>query len=169
MQHDLRRLAWDEFIGTLKVQFSISEQLHYRIVQRFQGGLVFQADRLVYHSTLGSRVMKKKKRPAPPGAAWRGTNSSAPSRYPLPSRQETLQNISSFFPASRGYNLASTVLYVPCSLDSGQDWMQPDLHCLVWDKFIRTLKVPDPHLSTLNPEPYNRDRFRAKREHLDRF
>ena len=68
MQHDLRRLAWDEFIGTLKVQFSISEQLHYRIVQRFQGGLVFQADRLVYHSTLGSRVMKKKKKPPRPPA-----------------------------------------------------------------------------------------------------
>ena len=28
---------------------------------RFRGGLVFKADRLVYHSTLGSRVIKKKK------------------------------------------------------------------------------------------------------------
>ena len=31
-------------------------------VKRFRGGLVFKAHRLVYHSTLGSRVIKKKKR-----------------------------------------------------------------------------------------------------------
>ena len=28
-------------------------------MKRFRGGLVFKALRLVYHSTLGSRVMKK--------------------------------------------------------------------------------------------------------------
>ena len=31
-------------------------------VQRFRGGLVFKAHRLVYHSTLGLRVIKKKKK-----------------------------------------------------------------------------------------------------------
>ena len=31
-------------------------------VKRFRGGLVFKAHRLVYHSTLGWRVIKKKKR-----------------------------------------------------------------------------------------------------------
>ena len=31
-------------------------------VQRFRGGLVVKAHRLVYHSTLGLRVIKKKKR-----------------------------------------------------------------------------------------------------------
>jgi len=31
-------------------------------VQRFRGGLVFKAHRLLYHSTLGLRVIKKKKR-----------------------------------------------------------------------------------------------------------
>jgi len=31
-------------------------------VQRFQGGLVFKAHRLVYHSTLSWTVMKKKKK-----------------------------------------------------------------------------------------------------------
>ena len=36
----------------------ISKQKH---VQRFQEGLVFKAHRLVRHSTLDSRVMKKKK------------------------------------------------------------------------------------------------------------
>jgi len=30
-------------------------------VNRFRGGLVFKARRLVYHSTLGLRVIKKKK------------------------------------------------------------------------------------------------------------
>ena len=31
-------------------------------MQRFRGGLVFKAHRLLYHSTLGSRVIKKKRR-----------------------------------------------------------------------------------------------------------
>jgi len=31
-------------------------------VQRFRGGLVFEAHRLLYHSTLGLRVLKKKKK-----------------------------------------------------------------------------------------------------------
>ena len=31
-------------------------------MNRFRGGLVFKAHRLLYHSTLGSRVIKKKKR-----------------------------------------------------------------------------------------------------------
>jgi len=31
-------------------------------VQRFRGGLVFKAHRLLYHSTLGLRVMKKRRR-----------------------------------------------------------------------------------------------------------
>ena len=33
----------------------------HRNVQRFRGGLVFKAHRLLYHSTLGLRVKKKKK------------------------------------------------------------------------------------------------------------
>jgi len=41
------------------------EQLLYRNVQRFRGGLVVQAHRRVYHSTLGLRVIKKKKVCAP--------------------------------------------------------------------------------------------------------
>jgi len=43
-------------------QFSISEQLLHRNVKRFQGGLVFKAHRWLHHSTLGSRVIKKKRR-----------------------------------------------------------------------------------------------------------
>ena len=31
-------------------------------VNRFRGGLLFQAHRLLYHSTLGSRGIKKKKK-----------------------------------------------------------------------------------------------------------
>ena len=37
------------------------EQLLRRNVKRFRGGLVFQAHRLLYHSTLGLRVIKKKR------------------------------------------------------------------------------------------------------------
>ena len=37
------------------------EQLLHRNVQRFRGGLVFKAHRLLHPSTLGSRVTKKKK------------------------------------------------------------------------------------------------------------
>ena len=33
-----------------------------RNVKRFQGGLVFKAHRLLYHSTLGLRAIKKKKK-----------------------------------------------------------------------------------------------------------
>ena len=33
-----------------------------RIVRRFRGGLVFKTHRLLYHSTLGSRAIKKKKK-----------------------------------------------------------------------------------------------------------
>ena len=40
----------------------IEEQLLRRDVKRFRGGLVFKAHRLVYHSTLAWRVIKKKKK-----------------------------------------------------------------------------------------------------------
>ena len=43
-------------------QFPVEEQLLYRNVGRFQGGLVFKAQRLVCHSTLGWRIIKKKKK-----------------------------------------------------------------------------------------------------------
>ena len=36
-------------------------QLLHRNVQRFRGGRVFKAHRLLYYSTLGLRVIKKKK------------------------------------------------------------------------------------------------------------
>jgi len=39
----------------------LARELLHRNVQRFRGGLVVKAHRLVYHSTLGSRVIKKKK------------------------------------------------------------------------------------------------------------
>ena len=41
---------------------SHGQPLLHRNVQRFRGGLVFKAHRLVYHSTLGLRVITKKKR-----------------------------------------------------------------------------------------------------------
>ena len=44
----------------------IQEQLFYRNVKRFRGGLVFKAYRLLYHSTLGLRVIKKNHQVPPP-------------------------------------------------------------------------------------------------------
>ena len=43
------------------LQFSIQERILYRNVQRFSGGPVCKAHALVYHSTLGVIVIKKKK------------------------------------------------------------------------------------------------------------
>ena len=40
----------------------MQEQLLYRNVQWFQGELVFKAQRFSYHSTLGLRVIKNKKK-----------------------------------------------------------------------------------------------------------
>jgi hypothetical protein len=61
------------------VQFSIYEQPLRKIVRRFRGGLVFKAHRLLYHLTLGSRVIKKKKKSGP----------LRPSRCPIFSRSRT--------------------------------------------------------------------------------
>jgi len=44
------------------VQLSIYEQLLDINVQWFRGGLVFKAPRLLYHSTLGLRVIIKQKK-----------------------------------------------------------------------------------------------------------
>jgi len=52
-----------------RVQFPISEQLLSRNVERFRGGLVFKAHRLLYYSTLGTRVIKKKKNLPPAKSA----------------------------------------------------------------------------------------------------
>ena len=43
-------------------QFSIQEHLLRRGVKHFRGGLVFKAHRLVHHSILGWRVIKKEKK-----------------------------------------------------------------------------------------------------------
>ena len=46
--------------------------------ERFRGGLVFTAHRLVYHSTLGFRVIKEKKKKNVPGeGGWRCCSSRA--------------------------------------------------------------------------------------------
>ena len=45
-----------------KPSFSAVLHLLDRNVNRFRGGLVFKAHRLLYHSTLGLRVIKKKKK-----------------------------------------------------------------------------------------------------------
>ena len=60
-------------------QFSIQEQLLCIMVKRFRAGIVFKAHRLSYHSTLGLRVIEKKKscqlekclRRGAPSGRWR--------------------------------------------------------------------------------------------------
>jgi len=42
--------------------FSAEVSTEITEMQRFRGGLVFKAHRLLYHSTLGLRVIKKKKK-----------------------------------------------------------------------------------------------------------
>jgi hypothetical protein len=48
--------------GIAASEFAISEQLLYRIVKWFRGGLASKACRLVYHPTLGLGVIKDKKK-----------------------------------------------------------------------------------------------------------
>jgi hypothetical protein len=45
----------------LSLVWSVEEQLLGRNVERFRGWLVFKAHRLLYHSTLGSRITKRNK------------------------------------------------------------------------------------------------------------
>ena len=54
--------ALQAWIGGGRISGAISEQLPRRNVKRFPGGLVSKADRRVYHSTLGSRVIKIRER-----------------------------------------------------------------------------------------------------------
>ena len=44
------------------VRITLRYCIRYRNVQWFRGGLVFEAQRLLDHSTLGLRVIKKKKK-----------------------------------------------------------------------------------------------------------
>jgi len=48
--------------GVASAKWIEHRQLLSRNVKRFRGGLVCKAHRLVYHSTLGWRVIKKKKK-----------------------------------------------------------------------------------------------------------
>jgi len=56
---NLAETSWELYSA---VQFLIEEQQLDKKVQWSQRGLVFKAHRLVYHSTLGSKVMMKKKK-----------------------------------------------------------------------------------------------------------
>jgi len=52
-----------EYLQLFKVDgagFRVEEQVPCRNVQRFRGGLVIKAHGLLYHSTLGLRLIKKK-------------------------------------------------------------------------------------------------------------
>ena len=62
-------LVWKRSVNATKAELDVVkeavsnyEQLLRRNVKRFRGGLVYKARRLVYQSTLGSRVIKKKEK-----------------------------------------------------------------------------------------------------------
>ena len=57
----LARFMWWSFSPASRGSRAMAQLLH-RNVQRFRGGLVFKAHRLVYHSTLGLREIAKKRR-----------------------------------------------------------------------------------------------------------
>ena len=106
-------------------------------MQRFRGGLVFKAHRLVYHSTLGLRVIKKKKKVTGVGSVA----ADVPLRHlreesrvdnlfekyiscrvdsaRFRAKREQLEMFQGLMPESKGQNLALTVLFVLYSLDSG--------------------------------------------------
>ena len=59
-----RQFAKSEYIyvSAIEQHGPHKEQPLYRNVQRFREGLVFEAHRLLYHSTLGLRGIQKKKK-----------------------------------------------------------------------------------------------------------
>jgi len=58
MEDESRRVARDAMGGVSSTP--PAPNLPFRNVQRFRGGLVFKAHRLLYHSTLGLRIIKKR-------------------------------------------------------------------------------------------------------------
>jgi hypothetical protein len=66
------------------LEMAILEQLLRRILKRFREGLVLNAHRLLYHSTLGSRVRNKTKKMtqflAPKSVSWYNSNVVAPAK-----------------------------------------------------------------------------------------
>ena len=70
------------------------------IVNRFRGGLAFKVHRLLYHSTLGARVIKKKKKRS---EAERGQYKSWPGEYvPNQSRGSTPTRLTQRSKSERG-------------------------------------------------------------------
>jgi hypothetical protein len=67
---DFRALCGDssvDFAPVTPYGFGWEENLLHRNEEQFRGGLVFKAHSWLYHSTLGSRVIKKKQRRREPG------------------------------------------------------------------------------------------------------
>ena len=74
--------------GCLVAVSPLPEQLLYTNVKRFRGGLVFKAHRLLYHSTLGLRVIRKRRSlPAvePGGNTLKGVEGLSPEQWLKPS------------------------------------------------------------------------------------
>jgi len=97
-----------------------AQRLLGRNVNRFRGGLVFKAHRLVYHSTLGSRVIKKKKKWLKSGPEcgldWHMCATFARQRHELAAPEDTLSE-----QLNRFYRLSSEKWLKPRP-ESGLDW-----------------------------------------------
>ena len=63
------------------VQFSIQEVRHRKNVEHFRGGLYVNAHKLLYHSTLGFRIIKKKKRARDRNAAKQAAEGEGVGRF----------------------------------------------------------------------------------------
>ena len=113
------------------------DQLLYINVQRFRGGLVFKAHRILYHSTVDSRVIKKKREGVvikqKTGYAHLGSASeqrgneigslgtcSPETCSRRRAKRGQLEKCQGHLPERQGQNLAVTVLRMPCSLAKEQ-------------------------------------------------
>ena len=98
-------------------------------VKRFQGVLEFKAHRRWYPSTLGLRMIKKKKHPHRP-------MTMRPTKHPSEERT-SIKGVKDFHlknGSSQGQNQAVTLLYAPNSLGSGRGRISQKVSTIVFAK-----------------------------------
>ena len=91
---------------------AIQEQLLSRNVERFRRRLVLKAHTLLYHSTLGSRVIEKREEET---ARWMLAQSAAEQEGNMLQGWKDFCLING---SNQGLNLALSVVFVPNSFDS---------------------------------------------------
>ena len=136
-------------LGERNASAGINSARTCRNVKRFRGGLVFKAHRLLYHSTLGWRVIKKKegiagctggtpasRRAATPRDRAHPHASAFPSSLPpaasSPPRQQLLRSCAPLHPGGNpGANLRSI-----------SHRCHPMLVAFVWELAVETIDLP---------------------------